>query len=449
MARKLKPGEIVNGFVVDELVNNGQRALAYAAHRRGMKGAKVFLKQYKSPSIAVKWYKQYLRYESDKRDRLCSTRAGQFCVKVVDFFEADLPPKCYFQAFEFVEGGTDLQTIVDRAASAPASITWDQRLIFARVMMAGVRELHEAKIVHGDLKPANLQMIADSEIEAGYQLKLIDMDASVLVDKPPPWTGYEGDVGSPNYFSPEHLSGKPLQPGSDVFTCGLILYQLLTGRHPCWADDHDAYVSAINEYRVGLPNLLGPVGGSETTARLRETLRNCLNPNLAKRPAASSLHDALKARTGSGRTPPPAPTPPPPPAATTPPRPTILPTSPASPSAPRAARRVVILRLVETNSGKHLDFRIRMRVSRRTYERFGPDSRFYSDPQFELAPDGAGSWTVAPLVGTAHHTLLNGRILCSRTPLKAGDRLAVGKEAAGEGPGVEKLPMRVELVEGE
>ena len=49
--------------------------------------------------------------------------------------------------------------------------------------MAGIAGLHESRVVHADLKPPNVYLIRDPSIAAGYQLKLIDMDFSVLADR--------------------------------------------------------------------------------------------------------------------------------------------------------------------------------------------------------------------------------------------------------------------------
>jgi serine/threonine protein kinase len=106
--------------------------------------------------------------------------------------------------------------------SAP---TRDPRLGAARHLGQGAdggdRALHESKIVHADLKPANAYLIEDATIGSGYQLKLIDMDFSLLADRRAPWHGFQGYVGTDNYRSPEHLT-RGAVPGlaSDVFTCG-------------------------------------------------------------------------------------------------------------------------------------------------------------------------------------------------------------------------------------
>ena len=56
--------------------------------------------------------------------------------------------------------------------------------------------------MHADLKPANAYLIEDPTIGSGYQLKLIDMDFSLLADRRAPWHGYQGYVGTDNYRSP-------------------------------------------------------------------------------------------------------------------------------------------------------------------------------------------------------------------------------------------------------
>ena len=122
-------------------------------------------------------------------------------------------------------------------------------MTWAKVLTAGVAALHESSVVHADLKPANAYLVEDSSIGSGYQLKLIDMDFSLLADRRAPWHGFQGYVGSDNYRSPEHLTrGGVPEPASDVFTCGLMLYELLAGEHPYWRDDQAEYGALVKAY---------------------------------------------------------------------------------------------------------------------------------------------------------------------------------------------------------
>jgi hypothetical protein len=63
---------------------------------------------------------------------------------------------------------------------------------FANVNVAGIQALHQSNIAHAYLKPANVYLIRDPTIKAGYQLKLIDMDFSLLTDHRAPWHGHQG-----------------------------------------------------------------------------------------------------------------------------------------------------------------------------------------------------------------------------------------------------------------
>jgi serine/threonine protein kinase len=153
--------------------------------------------------------------------------------------------------------------------------------------MAGVAALHESKVVHADLKPANAYLIKDPTIGSGFQLKLIDMDFSLLADKRAPWHGFQGYVGTDNYRSPEHLTRGSV-PGlhSDVFTSGLILYELLAGYHPYWSEDQAEYARGVHAHAAKPPALLGSMPPPASNADISLMLHRCLSPDPAGRPTA-------------------------------------------------------------------------------------------------------------------------------------------------------------------
>ena len=229
-------------------------AISYGAE--APTGEKVFLKQYKSPAPTVVWYKAFVAYQKELSEPASGTgKAAQFAVRQVDAFEEVWGGPCYFQAYEFVENGADLQQMLDeereqhRRTKSPATrdpAVWARHVTWAKVFMTGMAALHESKIVHADLKPANAYLIQDPTISSGYQLKLIDMDFSLLADRRAPWHGHQGYVGTDNYRSPEHLTRGSV-PGlaSDVFTCGLMLYELLAGYHPYWSEDQAEYAKLV------------------------------------------------------------------------------------------------------------------------------------------------------------------------------------------------------------
>ena len=132
-----------------------------------------------------------------------------------------------FLVMEFIDGETLEQRL--RLGAVP----WRTALPWAMQIAAAIEAAHRRGIVHRDLKPANV-MLADSGV------KLLDFGIAKLLD------GFDGAdaaaaptasltaeqtvVGTLQYMSPEQLEGRPVDPRTDVFSLGVTLYEILTGR---------------------------------------------------------------------------------------------------------------------------------------------------------------------------------------------------------------------------
>ncbi len=145
---------------------------------------------------------------------------------------------------------------------------------------------HEAGVVHRDIKPENIMARAD-----GY-VKVLDFG---LARRPPSVTrpGHDTDpgamMGTVAYMSPEQARGQPAVPASDVFSLGIVLYQLLTGRHPFEAESALGYLHAIGTARPVTPSRVNP----EVPAALDGLVEAMLNKEAALRPTASEVAAAL------------------------------------------------------------------------------------------------------------------------------------------------------------
>jgi serine/threonine protein kinase len=475
MAKKLKEGDEINGYRITRVFGPGAMAISYAA--QGPSGQKVFFKQYKSPAVTVEWYRDYVRYQRELHRRIEENPARNYCVRAIDAFEAVWGGRNYFQVFEFVENGADLAGIFERERAEhggrslpvpfPGGRTWEQHVIWAKVFMSGINTLHAAKIAHTDLKPENAYLIEDRSIAAGFQLKLIDLDFSVLTDEPAPWHGHQGYVGTDNFRSPEHFT-RGAVPGtaSDVFTCGLILYQLLAGRHPYWSEDQDEYSRKALAHAAEPPVLGGTMPAPASNEAVAEVLHRCLAPRPQDRPTAAEVRDVLTGRAGAAKAPapsvpapsatPPAPAPAPtaapaaPPSAPppAPPAPTPTATSAAPPPAPRAAPaaappagggavlRSERIRLVG-ETGHAVSVGVRTPLGKHIVRQFGEDANVWDAEQCAVERGQDGAWRLVPRPGTTNETLLNGQAVTEARPLREGDVIAVGRAARG----IAKLPL--------
>ncbi len=450
MAKKLKVGDTLRGYRVTKVFGPGAMAISYAA--QSADGRKIFLKQYKSPAPTVIWYGPFVDYQQELAARIRSGKGAHYAVRLVDAFEERWGGPCYFQAYEFVEHGGDLQHILDeerdrhrrtRVSPLTDPAVWAQHVTWSKVFMAAIAGLHESKVVHADLKPPNVYRIKDPSIAAGYQLKLIDMDFSVLADRRAPWHGYQGYVGTDNYRSPEHLT-KGAVPGlaSDVFTCGLILYELLTGIHPYWQDDQAEYARLVRAYTATPPRLAGSMPGPASNAEVSAALHRCLAPDPAVRPSAAELRAILSGRgakkeVGVGtvvtpRTP-----------VATRKRATTGPASarksPAPDDMPSRAGSPIISDRVQliAEGGRSLQIGVRTEIGKHLARQFGGDGEFWDTRQVVLERLPDRRWQLVPLPATANETLVNGEILARPRPVHDGDVVAVGRKAKG----IVKLPL--------
>jgi eukaryotic-like serine/threonine-protein kinase len=449
MAKKLRVGDSIREYRVTKIFGPGMMAISYAAEGPG--GVKVFLKQYKSPSPAVIWYPQFVEHQQELSRRVRDGKASRYAVRLVDAFEETWGGRTYFAAFELVANARDLEHMLEeerethgRTKAAPTRdpAVWARHVTWAKVFMAGIAALHESKIVHADLKPANALLIKDPSLSAGYELKLIDMDFSLLADRKAAWHGYQAYIGTDNYRSPEHMTrGAIPSTASDIFTSGLILYELLVGVHPYWQEDQAEYAKRVRAHDVKPPALLGVMPPRADTAEVSGILHRCLSPDPNARPTAPEIRAALSGRApkavglpasasagartgiaarpatgGVGGT-----------------RPERSPAPAAVAGAKLTSNRIQLV----TAGGQSLPVGIRTEIGKAILRRFGADAEFWDDRQCIVERRADGQWIVTPAAGTVNETLLNGAPLTTPRPLSDGDVLAAGRSAKG----ITKLPL--------
>ncbi|CAN5474211.1 hypothetical protein BH09SUM1_BH09SUM1_09670 [soil metagenome] len=408
MPRILQDGNVLKEkYRIIKQIANGDAAVCFESEADGKS---YFIKQYKHPMPgAVEWYQGFKEHQGHVSKQISNGPARNFCLSAHDLFEERFGPLTLFQVFDFVDGGLDLKTITEQIKNVP----WTRRVLFAKVVAFSVSQLHKGGIIHADLKPQNIILCKDGGTELACKPRLIDTDFSLIEGKKAPWDNH---VGTPYYMSPEHVRKEDPSKASDVFTLGLILWELLAGRHPYTALAPKEYERVIiEENRAGNIELAGKMPDPADAQEIVDVLAKSLDPDPDRRPTSKEVHAALLGRDPRRRTirktPPSAKAPRP--AATlspaTPRRTEIVLTDPA--------RREVFKAKIGTPVGKIL------------LESSSKEYKHYAELQFTLAPRADGVWTILPCQDATFETHLNGKSISIETPLKTGDVIGIGRES--------------------
>jgi serine/threonine protein kinase len=155
-------------------------------------------------------------------------------MRIYDVYEGE---RELYLVLEYVEGGELFDFLVNRGRMHP-----ERALMYFKQIIAGLNYAHTFSIVHRDLKPENILI---QSIEPPI-IKIADWGMAAFN---PPSSQLGTSCGSPHYASPEIVNGeKYCGPMSDIWSCGVILYALLTGRLPF--DDKDVR-KLLAKVRVG------------------------------------------------------------------------------------------------------------------------------------------------------------------------------------------------------
>lgn len=192
---------------------------------------------------------------------------------LLDYVEADGTP-CLI--LDYIDGPPLLAWAEGR--------DWKERLAVFAAIARAIAYLHAQGILHRDIKPANIRLGADGTPRL--------LDFGIARDARTPQMTQSGHVtGTPQYLAPELLRGKPATPASDVWSLGVTLHELLTGRLPFAGDTAPQLLAGMAAGRG-----LDTAGLPPVCARL---IRRCLDPDPGRRPAdGGAVVAALEARPG-------------------------------------------------------------------------------------------------------------------------------------------------------
>src|SRR3954452_15164869 len=177
--------------------------------------------------------------------------------------------------------GEDLATLIRRNGPLPPR----KAARLAAEIARGLAAAHVRGIVHRDMKSANVMLTRDGQPKVGdFGIARAMAEAQLTL----PGT----TLGSVHYFSPEQARGEAATPASDVFSLGIVLYELLTGRRPWEGDSAGSVAVARLSGPIPVPSEVQP----DVPPELDGIVRRALARDPAERyPSASAMADALEA----------------------------------------------------------------------------------------------------------------------------------------------------------
>jgi serine/threonine-protein kinase len=205
---------------------------------------------------------------------------------VVRFLGSGEENNRFYFAMELVEGAGFDQLLEERGR-----IPWTEVLDLALQVTLALRHAHDRGVVHRDLKPSNLMRIDRRTEDYPFGvIKLTDFGIASLFSSPH-LTVPGGVVGTAEYLSPEQAAGKSVSKRSDLYSLGVVLYTLVTGRTPFRGD----VPTLLHQHRFGQfdrPGRLVP----EMPPDLDETICELMEKDPSRRPGdASALFRRLEA----------------------------------------------------------------------------------------------------------------------------------------------------------
>lgn len=182
----------------------------------------------------------------------------------------DEPTQTPYLVMEYVQGQS-LEKLLEKG-----SIPFPRACAWVAEVATALAVAHRKGVIHGDVKPANILITDDDRV------KLTDFGMARLASRDSKDTPL---LGSPAYWCPEQIVGKPQDSRSDIFSLGVVLYELVTGRRPFDADSLQGICSRI----LSSTPLPASHANPSIPAALNEVIASCLTKDPNQRCATAEV----------------------------------------------------------------------------------------------------------------------------------------------------------------
>lgn len=272
-------GSDFSGYQILEKLGGGNTGVVYKAFDSN-----------KNRHVAVKILPNDFLLTKEKKARFLRESEATALLRhdaIAKIYRAGSFNNCWFLAMEYVDGRTYSEIISENPEGVPLDRFYDLVL----PVLSGVAFAHQNHLAHRDLKPDNLKITHDGEP------KILDFGLVKFLNNQPQGSGSDSFqtmagmvVGSAGYMSPEQAGGHKLDERTDIFSLGILMYELLSGKNPFLANNVFATISKILTANPISLELLRP----DIPLSLGRIILKCLHKDMSERyPNASSLYHAI------------------------------------------------------------------------------------------------------------------------------------------------------------
>lgn len=252
-AKPTKIKKKIGKYAIERQIARGSAANIYLAKQDSL-GRKLIIKellpQYSFNEKIISRFK--------REAKVVSQLSHDTIVHVYDYW---VRGNSYYIAMEYIQG-QNLLEILQTTRFVPVHIA----AIILYQICRGLQHAHTSGVVHRDLKPANI-IISDTG-----QVKILDFGiAHFHYDEN--LTSLGAVIGTYNYMSPEQALGKRVTPASDIFSLGILFYELLTGFKPFAKDEKGEVLEKIVHKRARPPGKLNPAVPRSFSRIIRKCFR--------------------------------------------------------------------------------------------------------------------------------------------------------------------------------
>ncbi len=198
---------------------------------------------------------------------------------IVTVYETISGEDCLAIVMEFVDGRSLRQILKD----APGPLPGEKVIRYGRQMAEALEAAHAAGITHRDVKPENILVRKDEYV------KLVDFGLATNMVVTSPDTAARPLAGTLRYFSPEQLRGHPASPASDMFSLGLVFYEMATGVHAFGGESPLDTADAIATAQLVPASRKAP----QIPPELDRVLAAMLRKHPSERPTAAEVGQSL------------------------------------------------------------------------------------------------------------------------------------------------------------